>query len=336
MDEGEYERERRANIAKNKALMLDLGLAPLRDEASKPDRPPPRKKQKASDQPVRASARLASRPATLPQDPTIPLRPFTQDTQEKPKPKTKTKSNPRFGTSTHLVSKVTEITGSTEPQDRSKDIDKIVRGWSDWISEAPSPARDEIGNFHFIDFPEFQPNKSPAEILHEGAFGGSYYRPLYSRKLGITVRDDWRELPDEWLEGIDPEKYLLKSAYDASINKAGVACGQSIEEWEANGWIAHDYDVRGWFQWYTRFFQGRRCPDDDRQVGRWSRCVGPRGRWKRTLLKQYLKNGIRYVNDEGDVGEEGGEVSPVITQTCLHWAYEIRQGDVDEVWAYGL
>lgn len=166
-------------------------------------------------------------------------------------------------------------------------------------------------------------------MLSEGAFGGSYYRPLFSKALQTTIEDDWKELPDKWLRKLNPDKYLTSSTYDPEVNKFGVKCGQSIEQWEAAGWIAHAYDVRGWFQWYTRFWLGRRCEDDDRQVGRWERCVGKTGRWRRMLLKKYLMARIRTVADEG-VDDE--EVSPVMHQTCHQWAYEVRQHDLDDAW----
>lgn len=95
------------------------------------------------------------------------------------------------------------------------------------------------------------------------------------------------------------------------------------------GWINHTYDPRGWFQWYTRFYRGRRCSDDARQISRWKKCVGPTGRWRRILLKKYLQMGIREVFDYGDGDENGKEVSPVVHQTCHHWAYEVRQRDLE-------
>ena len=73
---------------------------------------------------------------------------------------------------------------------------------------------------------------------------------------------------------------------------------------------------------------GRRCEDDERQIGRWSRCVGEKGRWRRTLLKKYVQAGIRSVVNEGDDGIEG--VSPAIHQTCFHWGWEISQDDLDK------
>ncbi|KAL9035085.1 MAG: hypothetical protein Q9214_006751, partial [Letrouitia sp. 1 TL-2023] len=174
------------------------------------------------------------------------------------------------------------------------------------------------------------------EILREGAFGGSYFRPLYSSHLRTTVRDDWRELPPQWLAGLDVPAYLTRPDYEPEANKFKTACGQSIEEWEAAGWINHAYDARGWFQWYCRFFMGRRCADDERQVGRWQRCVGENGRWRRILLKQYVAMGITEVFDDGgeDDDEGGGKsgMSPRVSQTVHQWGFEVRQNILDEFW----
>ncbi|KAK4918462.1 hypothetical protein LTR66_016870, partial [Elasticomyces elasticus] len=70
----------------------------------------------------------------------------------------------------------------------------------------------------------------------------------------------------------------------------------------------------------------------------WRKCVGATGRWKRMLLKAYWKAGVKDVFDDGeDVDEdgEGIEVSPVMHQTCFHWAIEIKQHDLDEMWERG-
>lgn len=100
-----------------------------------------------------------------------------------------------------------------------------------------------------------------------------------------------------------------------------------------------EFDPRGWFEWYIRFFLGRRCEDDDRQVGRWSRSVGSKGRWRRMLLKKYVNKGVRTVYaddyDEGEDHDGDGQdrqVSPVIHQTYHQWAYEVRQADLDQAW----
>lgn len=218
-----------------------------------------------------------------------------------------------------------------ETPERPQDIESMREGWSNWEAVGVPPRRDEYGTFHFEDHPLFLPNKSPEEMIREGCFGGSYWRPLKSRKLGIVVQEDWKELPKKWIDGLDVHVFLTSPNYDADVNKYKVACGQSIEEWEASGWIIHEYDVRGWFQWYCRFFQGRRCADDGRQVSRWRKCVGPTGRWRRMLLKTYLRMGVRDVFDDGE-DEDTKEVSPVMHQTCHHWAFEVKQHDLDEVW----
>lgn len=238
--------------------------------------------------------------------------------------------------------KVTRRTATTEPQlDTTPndarnlvpvtDADAIRAGWTDWKPTGSPATRDDNGTFHFDDYPKFTPNKSPEEMLREGCFGGSYFRPLKSRRLGVLVEGDWKELPEAWYDGLDIEKFMVSMEYDPEVNKYKVSCGQSIEEWEAAGWISHEHDVRGWFQWYCRFWMGRRCDDDDRQIGRWDRCVGKKGRWRRVLLKKYVKMGVREVFDYGDEDDKG-EVSPVMHQTCHHWACEIRQGDLDEAW----
>ena len=80
---------------------------------------------------------------------------------------------------------------------------------------------------------------------------------------------------------------------------------------------------------------GRRCEDDDRQVSRWAKCVGLKGRWRSLLLKKYLQMGVREVWDDGEeVDEEGRgkEVSPVMHQTCFQWGWEVRQEELDELW----
>lgn len=218
--------------------------------------------------------------------------------------------------------------------DLTSDMSALQASWSSWTRTAPPPDRDETGVLHFASHPDFTPNKTPAEVMREGAFGGSYFRPLYSKRLRTTISGDHAELPADWTAGLDVGRYLTAREYDAEANKFKVACGQSIEEWEAAGWIDHRFDVRGWFQWYCRFYQGRRCDDDERQVGRWRRCVGETGRWRRMLLKKYVAAGVREVWDDG-ADEDAPEVSPVMHQTCHHWAFEVTQDVLDEYWRTG-
>jgi hypothetical protein len=313
----DYETRRQENIKRNQALIRDLGIAQVKQETPSSKRPPAKKRKLSPSSsgaaPTRVSTRIKAVRPVYTDEPSISNHASSRASK---KSVTKREQQPD----------VEEMIIRSPPPD----VEDIRQGWTAWESVAPPPTRDEHGTFHFTGHETFLPNKSPAEMLTEGAFGGSYYRPLYSKTLRTTIQDDWKELPDEWLKNLTVETYLTSPTYDADINKFKVKCGQSIEEWEAAGWIAHGYDVRGWFQWYTRFWLGRRCDDDERQIGRWERCVGERGRWRRMLLKKYLQAGVREVADEG-VDED--EVSPVMHQTCHQWAWEVRQPSLDEAWA---
>lgn len=184
----------------------------------------------------------------------------------------------------------------------------------------PPPTRDARGVFHFPDFPRFQPNKSPEEVLRAGSFGGTYFRPIRSSVVpGVEFGDEvWKELPAAWRKGMDVQREICSSSYRKEVNKYKVKSGASLEEWESSGWIT-PHDPYGWFQWYCRFFQGRRVPgEDERQVARWSNCCGERGRWKVRLCS--LVFGRRAAFDDASV-------SPVIRQTLLHWGYELSEED---------
>jgi hypothetical protein len=322
----DFEMRRQEQIARNKALLHDLGLEKGRDVVqSDLSKARPAKRRKIDNgipqQPSRRSGRLAAapdRPVYVDQDEGQLARHASRKPNNRA-PAAKIEEQPNV-----------ERTTSRLPQD---ELDDIRAGWSSWTASQLPPTRDTDGVFVFPDQPTFQPNKSPEEIIREGCFGGSYFRPIYSKTLGITVSDDWKELPAEWVQGLSTEKFLTSPTYDPEINKYGVACGQSIEEWEAAGWINHRYDVRGWFQWYCRFFQGRRCEDDERQISRWRKCVGETGRWRRILLKKYVALGIRTVAAEEDQDEDAAEVSPVVHQTCHHWAWEVRQHVLDRFFA---
>ncbi|KAH9899002.1 hypothetical protein F4778DRAFT_792397 [Xylariomycetidae sp. FL2044] len=331
-----YEARRLENIQRNQALVADLGLQnglDLKQEQAEVDSKAAiqkgytaaKRRKVQTSQPTRTSARIANA--------------VSKPTYAEPDEKS-------GGAPTHSSERKSR--GAKTPQNATQDADAdartpkpdvevLIAGWTSWKPVAGPPTRDEGGDYHFESHPTFTPNKSPEEIMREGCFGGSYWRPLYSRRLGVTVADDWRELPASWVAGLAADRYLASPAYDAAVNKFGVACGQSIEEWEAAGWIAHEHDVRGWFQWYCRFWMGRRCADDERQIGRWRKCVGETGRWRRALLKKYVQMGIRSVADEGDDDEgERGDVSPVVHQTCHHWAWEVRQEALDRFWAEGI
>jgi hypothetical protein len=97
----------------------------------------------------------------------------------------------------------------TSARRTTKDLEDLQASWTNWNSTANPPVRDRIGTFHFDDASDLLPNKSPAEVLKEGCFGGTYFRPFYSFNLGDTISDDWRELPSQWVEGINVYRNLF-------------------------------------------------------------------------------------------------------------------------------
>lgn len=163
----------------------------------------------------------------------------------------------------------------------------------------------------------FHPNRSPSEILRAGSFGGTYFRPILSAVTNkrYTALEVLKEsVMPEWIEGLKMNM-LTATSYDATINKFKVKCGGSLGMWESSGWIA-DSDPYGWFQWYCRFYQGRRCSDDARQISRWLKSAGPKGRFRSQLCNKILAaGGMAKIDDV--------KISPVIRQTLLHWGLEI-------------
>ena len=320
----DIESQREENIKRNQEQLRQLGIYLDPSKSIRPvDKRPPLKKRKLDNPlpPSRSSARIASAPAK-------PSYVSEDDLEDERLPRKKgSRVAPKKAK--NIVVKQEEI--ALVP---ASDIESIRAGWTAWNATASPPSRDQESTFHFDDQPSFKPNKSPEEMLREGCFGGSYFRSLHSRRLGTTISDDYQELPSSWYSGLEVSKFLTSPTYDAEINKYKVSSGQSIEDWEAAGWINHTYDVRGWFQWYCRFYMGRRCEDDERQISRWKNCVGDTGRWRRMLLKKYMSMGIREVFDDGE-DDEGTDVSPVMHQTCHHWAYEVRQGDLERFWNTG-
>lgn len=100
---------------------------------------------------------------------------------------------------------------------------------------------------------EFKPDLTPKEMLELGVFGGKYL---------TDCRD---EFPASWFA----RAKLSPSRRDCSLNYFGVNASRPLSEWRRKGWI-HPDDPRGWFQWYCRYYMGRRIPEEDaRQIGRW-------------------------------------------------------------------
>src|ERR1700712_3356036 len=100
--------------------------------------------------------------------------------------------------------------------------------------------------------PEFRPDLTPKQMLQLGVFGGKY------------MTDGRGEFPASWFT----RAKLSPGRRDPRLNFFGVDASQSLAVWQRSGWI-HPQDPRGWFQWYCRYYVGRRSEDDARQIGRW-------------------------------------------------------------------
>jgi hypothetical protein len=168
---------------------------------------------------------------------------------------------------------------------------------------------------------QFKPNKSPKQVFKLGAFGGTYFRPIYSSVSDkkYTPSEAMKGLPKQWFQGLDMKTRVTSSTYDKKVNKYKVKCGSTLEAWETSGWI-NKQDPYGWFQWYTRYSTGRRTSDDERQIGRWLKLAGPNGRFRRTLMNKIIKNNTTY---------DDFTISPVIRQVLLHWGYQLTKKDLD-------
>ncbi len=140
-------------------------------------------------------------------------------------------------------------------------------------------------NFHV----DFLPELTPKQMLRMGVFGGKY------------MTDCKDEFPDDWFV----HARLCHRCHDPEYNFFGVNASQSLTVWRKKGWI-HPHDPRGWFQWYCRYFMGRRCADDMRQIKRWKAMV----RHAAQIRKHCLK---------GDLGCRRRQ-----RQALLNWAYDSR------------
>jgi hypothetical protein len=139
--------------------------------------------------------------------------------------------------------------------------------------------------------PRFTPELTPAEMLELGVFGGKYL---------TDCRD---EFPEEWFA----TARLCHERHDPALNHFGVNASLPLSEWRRRGWI-HPDDPRGWFQWYCRYWMGRRIPgEDDRQIGRW--------RAFRRHAAQVRANCLP--------GDE--TCRPKQRQALINWAYDSRR-----------
>ena len=183
------------------------------------------------------------------------------------------------------------------------------------------PHRLANKTYVFSDYPDFRPNLSPREIMKQGAFGGTYWRPIKSCVGSKNeLKNQYKKYPKSWWSSIPLDHMTLDwDDYDKEINKYGVKVGETLEFWcKKKTWITH-WDPYGWYQWYCSFFKGRRCPDDERQIKRW---IGVKGRFGNRLVNMLRKKRKNAKDVDG--------VSPKIAQTLHHWAIEIKQFHVNE------
>jgi len=143
-----------------------------------------------------------------------------------------------------------------------------------------------------ITYPDFNPAYSPGQMLKMGAFEGKY------------CNDQIFEFPKEWYKNIN--KFSPEKA-DPKVNYFGVKSRQSLNVWRNKKWIPctdGDMDTRGWFEWYCRYWLGRRMPEvDEIQIKRW--------RAFNRHYAQYTKN----------TKNKGIMKHPKRRQALLQWSY---------------
>ena len=154
---------------------------------------------------------------------------------------------------------------------------------------------------------DFGANKTPVEVIKEGAFGGTYFRDIYSGLNGNWYQKSWKEY--DQLKNID-QKYYCSSYYDVSVNKYDVKCGTSLGFQEGKECI-NELDPCGWFQF--TYWLGRRSLDDERQFNRGKEIVS---RFKGKLVKM-----VKDVDGNFD----DHSISLKIRQILLHWGYELTE-----------
>jgi hypothetical protein len=158
--------------------------------------------------------------------------------------------------------------------------DKMQKGYRYYLTEQAGK------NFH----PDFKPLLTPSEMLKLGVFGGRY------------MTDCGNEFPKSWFKGAKLYKGTSPTG-DKELNFFKVIASQPLSVWRKKGWI-HPQDPRGWFQWYCRYYMGRRSDDDLRQIKRWKAIV--------RHVAQIRKN-----CKPGDLNCHIKQ-----RQALLHWAYD--------------
>jgi hypothetical protein len=135
---------------------------------------------------------------------------------------------------------------------------------------------------------DFKPELTPKQMLELGVFNGRY------------LNDCQDEFPDDWFENAK----LSSDKKDPTLNYFGIEASMSLKHWQEKGWI-YDEDPRGWFQWYARYYMGRRIKEEDRrQIDRWKAMKRHVGAIKKNCAPQDL------------------DCRKKQRQALLHWAYD--------------
>ena len=149
----------------------------------------------------------------------------------------------------------------------AKDVDFRCILWSISRDEAVNRLNKSVLEDKGVLWMDFGANKTSFEVIKEGAFGGKYFRDIYSVINCKWHKKSWKEFSQ--LKNID-QKYYCSDYYDHSVNKYGVDYGTSLRFWKNKGWI-NKIDPYSWFQWYFRYWLGSRSKDDERQINRWEK-----------------------------------------------------------------
>jgi len=137
----------------------------------------------------------------------------------------------------------------------------------------------------------FTPELTPKQMLALGIFSGKY------------MTDCTEEFPQDWFV----QAKLCPQFHDPQLNYFGINASQPLSVWREKGWIYKD-DPRGWFQWYCRYYLGRRIPEEDtRQINRWK------------SMRRHI-GAIRKNCSKGDMNCRRKQ-----RQALLHWAYDSRK-----------
>lgn len=118
------------------------------------------------------------------------------------------------------------------------------------------------------------------------------------------MRDCTKEFPDDWFTHA---KFATGKTQDSKLNYFKVKASQSLQIWREKAWI-YDEDPRGWFQWYCRYYMGRRIPkEDQRQIKRW----------------KAMRRHIAQLRNNCELGDMTCRRKQ--RQALLHWAYDTRK-----------